>query len=179
MKSLGKTSLALGCALVLACFTPVNSARAEVTTDGVTRVDLIMGQNTVVGQVEAFALDGILFMNITTTGSYTIDLTHVAAGQTLASIPTNKKGNPKIGNFPFAETGGVGVQSIDVVIPLDSESCDVPFVVAVHAEVRDSSASGANTKAETAWAGGADGIPFNGGSWATYFNVSCLPADSD
>lgn len=177
MNKLFRTPLAMGCATLIAWFAFQGSVRAQ-ESDYVTSLDLIAGQHTVVGQVDAFILDGFLYLNISTTDGWTIDIAHVAAGQTLADIPTNKKGNPKIGNFPVAENGGAGVQNIFLIIPLDTDSCEAPFVGAVHAVVRNSSASGSTGNTETAWAGGSAGIPFNGGSWATYFTVGCVPPDS-
>jgi len=172
MHSFFKTSFAVGCAALVTCFASVSSARAQVAS-----VQLIAGQNTVMGNVEAFALDGLLFINITSTGNWELDLVHIAIGESLADIPTNGKGNPKIGNFPFHADGGAGVQEIFLVLPLPSEQCDVPFVVAVHAEVQQRNGlAGKGYNAQTAWG---DGFAFTekGGSWATYFEVGCLPPD--
>ena len=170
-----KVQVASVCAALLALFATVGSMQA-----GVAVVPLIMGQNTVVGQVEGFSIDGTLYLNITTTGSYTMDLTHVAVGETLAEIPMTHSGNPKNGKFPYGDVGGPGVQSFFMAIPLSSNQCKVPFVVAVHAMVRDGSLTdGGSSSATTAWAGGDQGIPFPGNNWATYFNVACLFSDSD
>jgi len=68
--------------------------------------------------------------------------THLAVGASLDDIPTNKAGNPKVGNFPFgndelegvAEAGPYCIDFGDGEGELDVE-CDDTLVIAAHAVV--------------------------------------------
>lgn len=149
MKNLFKTPLTFIGALLLACFVSSGSARAQVTS-----TDLLVG-GTVVGHVDAFILDGQLFMDIYTEGTYTIDSAKTAVGWTLGDIPTDSRGNPSVAQFPFVELGGEGVQDIFTIIPLDSTACDIPLVLATQVTVRNA-ASGCDDPKKV-WAGN---LPF-------------------
>jgi len=132
MIELRKSIAGLACALSLAGLTCVNSARAQVTAE-----QLVVAGHPV-GHVEAFILDGLLYMDISTVGGYTIDAANVAVGATLGDIPADSRGRPVAANFPIVETGGTDVQDIFLIIPLDpSYACDVPLVVATQVTVRD------------------------------------------
>ncbi|MDH7444401.1 hypothetical protein [Aquimarina sp. 2201CG14-23] len=118
--------------------------------------------------------------------SWTLKATHLYVGN-CGDIPITKKGNPKIGKFPYKTEHPNGINEFIYTIPLlDIGEC---FCLAAHAEVdcgecdnndddSDDDNSGpkfnGNTDdycgEETAWAAG-EGFP--GNSWAMYIEF-CL-----
>lgn len=88
---------------------------------------------------------------------WTITETHVAVGKTLNDIPTTKKGNPKIGHFPYSGKTGTHVEYRISFSELGVERGDT-VIVAVHAVVK-----GPCGQEETAWAD-TEGEYFPGGS---------------
>ena len=122
-----------------------------------TQVDLIAGQNYDSGNIE-IALDGDnLLVTYTMEGDWTMGASHLYAGE-CSERPTNRAGNPIIGQFPFAATHAQGTTTYTYSIPLDTlPNC---MCIAAHAEVHGPSGS------ETAWG---EGLPYGGNNWAMYF----------
>jgi hypothetical protein len=94
---------------------------------------------------------------------WTIDETNVAIGDDLLDIPQNKKGNPKIGKFPYTGQTSycipfseLGIGSGDTII------------IVIHAVV-----SGPGAQSETAWAD-TYGTPFGGSNSAIYLTYTIL-----
>ena len=106
--------------------------------------------------------------------AYMIDLstdwvlteTNVAVGTCVdgacEGIPVNKKGNPKVGKFPYSDPHGP-VTFKEYVIPLSSVTGPT-LCIAAHAVVDNPW-----YQEETAWARTCAGYEFPGRSWATYF----------
>ncbi len=160
----------------------------ELTDDGC--VPLYAGQTIDVGTV-CVAIDndvdtsaqcgagatGAMTVSYALTGDWELTETHLAVGDALSDIPANKKGNPKIGNFPHASGDITGATTHEVTVPLcdfgldgAQDSCDpVQAYLAAHAAVRRSNGDG-TYQGETAWGDGQRMV--QKGSWAEYFNLA-------
>ncbi len=122
------------------------------------------------------------------SSSWTLKATHLFVGN-CEDMPTTKKGNPKIGKFPYKTEHPDGVNEYTYTIPLsDIGEC---FCLAAHAEVDcgecnddDGDMGDGGPKSsddgddycgeETAWASGDE---FPGNSWAMY-NEFCIDDDN-
>ena len=132
---------------------------------------LCAGQFTDVGSVIVSNSDTKLFVKIQLDAAgWELTETHVAAATSLAGIPVSKKGNPKIGNFPYSSPHN-GATSFTYEIPLGNWVGGTNLLIAVHGVVENSS----TRRNETAWGAscpGDTGQGFPGGSWATYFQYT-------
>lgn len=127
--------------------------------------NLIAGQHIDAGDVSITNDDTNLYVEITTQDGWLITETHIFAGT--GAIPTNRKGTPVPGRFPFNNAFSPGVSSYTEVIPLAglNIACGDELKVAVHAVVVRPAGDG--TEEQTAWA---DGEGFNTPRWS-YFNL--------
>lgn len=130
-------------------------------------VPQIAGQNFLAGSITVDNNQDFIRVRITSAASWKLIKSHLYVGK-FEDAPTNKPGNPKVGNFPYQVTHDPNTQSYTFTVPLGI--LDGNIIVAIHSEV-------ANTitgKKETAWG---DGLGFLGNSWATYISYqvkSCL-----
>lgn len=140
--------------------TPPNCEATPVT------VSLCAGQFTDVGSVSITNTATKLLVKIQLDAAgWELTESHVAAATSLFGLPTTKKGNPKIGNFPYSSPHA-GVTSFTYEIPLGDWTVGTQLLIAVHGVVETTSQN------ETAWGAscpGDVGLGFPGGSWATYF----------
>jgi hypothetical protein len=93
--------------------------------------------------------------------------THVAVGESLGDIPQTKKGNPKVGHFPYSDPHGP-VTAYTYDIERDSSwNAGTTLCIAAHAVVYNPCLD----QEETAWAAYCINrdFPFPGNNWATYF----------
>jgi hypothetical protein len=112
--------------------------------------DLLAGQNMVVGSVMIWHDNEMLYIKYTTDGDWYLYETHVFVGDQ-ADLPTNKKGNPQIGHFPYSETHDM-VQMYTYEFSLDDlgwEQGDELFIMA-HAVV-NRVVNDEVVQSETAW----------------------------
>jgi hypothetical protein len=111
----------------------------------------------------------ILYVEYSTSSEWEIMETHFALGTSLDDIPQTKKGNPKIGRFPFQSEHPEGTDTHTYIINLDQCFPDgwtgKLLYFAAHAVV-----SHPCKGEETAWAD-TWGQSFPGSSWALYFTV--------
>ena len=130
--------------------------------------DLIAGKHIYAGSVEAVIadLEGIstLFVKYKTFGDCKLTEAHLFVGAPDAVIPATKKGNPKIGHFPFFwdEMGSENEVVFTIAladIGMGEEDC---FKIAAHAVVVCDGVE------ETAWARGSDLV----------FALKCYPEGS-
>jgi hypothetical protein len=137
--------------------------------------DLIAGQTIDAGDVCLEVVGENLVVTYTTTGGWELMEAHFWLGTSTSYMPQTKKGNPKIGNFPYQSGDITGQTSYAFTIPLEDlggsnyaeDLCDVTYFAAAHAAVRKADGSG-GYQTETGWASGDPNVPQ--GSWAMYFN---------
>lgn len=98
---------------------------------------LYAGQNMPVGFVDITndATNLYVTYQLDAVG-WRITETHVAVGASLAEIPTNKAGNPKVGQFEFSLVHDPSVASWTEIIPLGDWSAGMDLVIAAHAVVQ-------------------------------------------
>ncbi len=157
---------------------PTEAHIQAININGTSCVALLAGQHIDAGNICATISGTDLCITYSTTGDWTLNETHLWAGKNLADMPQNKKGNPKIGLFPYNSGDISGSTSYQVCMPLsdlgivDDGTCNETVYVAAHAVVQSTDASG-NTSTETAWGEGDNFV--DQGSWATYFtlNLTC------
>ncbi|MDX1318548.1 MAG: hypothetical protein R3207_00115 [Oceanospirillum sp.] len=148
--------------------------------------DLLAGQNTDAGDV-CLSVDGDnLIVEYQTEGGWMLGETHAWVGENADGYPQTKKGNPKVGGFPY-NSGDLGwVDHYSVSIPLASFTdtfenldalcgVDLPsFYTMAHAVVGMPDGSG-GYQTETGWSDGERIM--ERGSWATRssfdFVVTC------
>lgn len=158
-----------------------------VVDGGATSVDLLAGQYIDAGNVTVDVVDNDLVVTYTTENDYYLLETHLWVGEDLADMPQTRKGNPKIGNFPYNSGDISGATSYTVTRPLSEfgldmsmDVCDpVNLYIAAHAVVGLSDGNGGYTDTETGWADGDNFV--SRGSWATFFTLTltCEAGDDD
>jgi hypothetical protein len=103
---------------------------------------LIAGQNEVVGTVTIDYEGGNLAVTYEiTVGDWEISETHLWVGASLATLPTNKKGNPQIGLYPYSMDHDPTVTEYTYNIPSPVGVGEVLYISA-HAVVQDPSGTG-------------------------------------
>lgn len=148
--------------------------------------DLFAGQNTDAGDV-CLSIDGEnLIIDYQTQDGWMLGETHTWVGEFADDYPQNKKGNPKIGNFPYNSGSIEWVDNDSLSVPLSSFTdtfadlnalCGVelsPFYMMAHAVVgMGNDINGYQT--ETGWSDGDRVV--DRGSWSTRsrfnFVVTC------
>lgn len=158
-------------ALVLALGVALPTATPAAADVGPGR--LWAGQNVSVGRVKVSNDADTLYVEFITEGwGWTLLETHVAVGWEVegewVGIPLTKKGNPKVGKFPYSDPHPP-VTSYEYQIPLDWAP-GTTLRIAAHAVVLDE----CDQHEETAWGAALCGprtefTPGKKGSWATYF----------
>ncbi len=150
-------------------------------------VDLVAGQNDVVGSVTIDRNETHLILTYSTNDVWDIDLTHMSIGDCNEQwVPQTGSGNPKIGRFEHTEPHTESIKEVVYFVNLEvlPDYTDM-YCFAAHAEV-----SGPNG-GETAWAGQIGGAnvdsnsqsdeftvqDFDGNSWAMYIEASQTSCD--
>lgn len=147
----------------------VSSGMASVTA---VFTDLFAGRDqNVVGNVHVRRSGHFILVVYSTESGWTMSETHLAVAHSLEDIPQNKKGNPKIGRFPYKSNHPGGTDSHTYIIDLlyffpQGDWRGKTLYFAAHAVV-----SHPNYGEETAWAD-TWGQSFGGGSWALYFSIT-------
>jgi len=134
--------------------------------------DLYAGRDqTITGNVHVWRSGGQLNVRYSTESGWTLSETHLAVATSLDGIPQTKKGNPKIGHFPFADDHPEGTEIVtyefDIYdyFPVGGLSGETLFIVA-HAVVEHPELG-----EETAWAD-TWGQSFPGSSIALFFTIT-------
>ena len=140
---------------------------------------LYAGQNIDAGLVCVEVVDEDLVVSYSTKDGWGLMETHLWVGDDLADMPQTRKGNPKIGNFPYQAEDLAGATSYSFTLPLSilNFSCpmaDTTYYVAAHAAVQRDNGDG-TFQTETGWGAG-DPIVVKG-NWATYFNFTLTCED--
>jgi hypothetical protein len=138
------------------------------------------GQTIDAGTVCAEIVGDNLEITFTTTNGWQLKEAHLWTGGDLADMPQTRKGNPKIGNFPYNSGDITGSTSHTFMVPLNTLGVDCSmnngnsdYYVAAHAALRKVDVDGNVIQTETGWADGSTFV--DKGSWATYFTltISC------
>ena len=130
--------------------------------------NLIAGQNMVAGTVSVDSDGQTLTITYTTNSDWTIDATHLSIGNCDEQwVPTTGSGNPKVGKFEHSASHPDGTTTVTYY--LDQSVLNENYCFAAHAEV-----SGPSN--ETAWA---EGLDFDGNSWAMYVEAFLSDCDLD
>jgi len=156
-RKLGAVLLVVALALALAVPAAAHTEGDPFTTD------LLAGQDIPVGTVSVWNDGGNLYVKYETNEDWVITETHVDVAIDSSDIPQTKTGNPKVGHFAYSDPHGP-VPEYTYQIALSSLSGD-SLCIAAHANVLKI-IDGLVEQEETAWA---DGDPFPGKNWATYF----------
>lgn len=158
--------------------------------------ELIAGQNEVAGSVVVSVDPTTLTITYSTNDEWVLSETHLYAGEK-DLIPVTRKGNPKIGQFPYkGEHDDLNEYSYS--IPLADLKGIECFTIAAHAVVKRVSSDDSNARArgrkgkkkngmsncgndsnsntETAWGAGTE---FEGRSWAMYTSFCDNPGNGE
>jgi len=135
-----------------------NAAKQTSIVNPCMTVNLIAGQNNIVGSVKVDTKGQDLRITYTTDRDWTIQATHMSIGNCDEQwVPTKGSGNPKVGRFEHSSSHVSGVTQ--VIYLIDSSVLNEAYCFAAHAEVSGPMGG------ETAWA---EGLDFGGNSWAMY-----------
>ncbi|MGB3562281.1 MAG: hypothetical protein WBH85_02525 [Thermoanaerobaculia bacterium] len=178
MKNLLKPSAIVAALLLVGTMAPASAETCGTSMD----VILFAGQTIDAGTVTVENDDAYLYVTFTAENGWLLSETHLHVADSLAGIPTNKKGNPKIGNFayqrsydPLAATLTDNIYTIPKAnLSLDDNNS---VTIAAHAVVMQIDDDGVIVESETGWA---DGTRFvDRGSWATYFQYIWQDCDNN
>ena len=136
-----------------------------------TVVTLYAGQTLDVGTVTVWNDRENLYVKYSTTGGWALAATHLAVATSLEEIPQTKKGNLKIGHFPYKMKHEPVVTDYLYAISLDEfgYAPGTDLYIAAHAEAQLLDGEGRVIQEEGAWG---DGDDFAGNSWAMYFEYA-------
>ena len=128
------------------------------------------GQHTVAGSVCLTISGDTVFVDYIMEGGWTLTNPHLWVGDTLANVPTTRKGKPIPGQFPFnADVNDVDMYTFEIPVTSLNVNADLlctddyALLVAAHGEVAK------DGQHESAWAG--ETRFTKRGSWATYFGI--------
>lgn len=146
-------------------FSPTKKSAQTTSVCGTpNEVRLLAGKHHEAGIVTVSNDQNNLYVTFNMDNGWELVKTHIFAGNCNA-IPTNKGGNPQVGQFPFHENHAVGTTTY--TLTLDLNSLPTCMCVATHAEVVKRDKNGNVIQGETAWG---EGTGFGGGNWAMKFN---------
>lgn len=108
-----------------------------------TDIDLVAGQNQVVGHVTVVRNGNNLDITYyTTEGDWSITETHLMVVAHPQDFIVNNAGNPKVGQFPFGETGLDGNEAGPYSVPIPSGLVDNMVYIGAHAVVKGNCENG-------------------------------------
>jgi hypothetical protein len=180
--ALGLLILALGAVPAQAETTPVLSVTSGDASGFIGCYDLLAGQTIDAGDV-CFEVQNndTLIVTYTTMNGWELTEAHLWVGDDQDGYPMTKKGNPKIGNFPYNSGDITGATTHEFYVPLGSaltspdsfdlenlgNYCGQSFQIyaMAHSAVQLVDDSGNVVQTETGWTEG-EGV-LEKGSWAT------------
>ena len=173
----------LTAAAALGTFAFGGAVYATNAQEPVTTVDLVAGQNAVVGRCivevveenfRAVPIEHLTVEYSTQGGPWWIAETHLYHDPELncPDAPQTRSGNPKIGRFPLAteHTTPPGVKSVEETVPGDTQCIAAQAVVVTI--ITDDEGVRVVDREETAWC---EGDPFGGANWAMFLNLRREP----
>lgn len=183
MKTTATINRSLIAAALLLAATPFASQAALQVNypDGSECQPLIAGQHIEAGEVCVEVQGTTLAVTYNMFGDWELLEAHLWAGVDLVDMPANKKGNPKIGNFPYVTGNITGATTFTFNVPLEeafgeAEPCNLTGLLAGHAAVRRDNGDG-GFQTETGWIDGEQII--EKGSWAMFSSVDfTCPVDT-
>jgi hypothetical protein len=119
--------------------------------------------------------DEYLLVTYTTTGGWELVEAHLWVGDDYLDMPQNRKGNPKIGNFPHQSGDITGQTSHTFTVDLaafggEDGLCGGALLAAAHAALRKEDSPGSGIyQTETGWGDGDRMV--ERGNWATFFDI--------
>ncbi len=134
-------------------------------------VDLLAGQTILAGSVTVGVEEPNLTVTYATADGWKLQEVQLSVGVGFSSIPTNRAGNPVVGQFAYKATALGGAESYAFAIPLADlgAATGTTLTVAAHAVVYKTTGDG-SVRTETAWGAGSR---INAkGNWATFFTVT-------
>jgi len=143
-----------------------------------TVVTLYAGQTINSGSVTVGNDENYLYVTFSASDPWLLSETHLHVADSLASIPQNKKGNPKVGNFAYQRSYDPLVAEDTYVIAKSDLGLDAnnSVVIAAHAVVVQVDGAGNVIANETGWGYGERFV--DKGSWATYFQYEWEECDA-
>lgn len=157
--------------------------------------DLLAGQTINVGDVCFEVIEeNQMAVTYTTYGGWELTEAHLWVGEDQDGYPMSKKGNPKIGNFPYNSGNITGTVTHSFYVPLGSVQnyfamddldahCDQAGTIyaMAHASVQLVDGGGTVVQTETGWSDGEGAV--QKGSWATRtaitLSVTCDGVDPE
>jgi len=118
--------------------TTEQSGITYLTKGGPSEITLYAGQDIPVGTVTVSNDDTNLYVTYETTGGWVMTETHLAVVTEKEDFPTNKAGNPQVGQFPYGEEN-IFTETWEEIIKL----ADIPVLagselyIAAHAVVEE------------------------------------------
>ncbi|MBS4034576.1 MAG: hypothetical protein KGZ85_08935 [Ignavibacterium sp.] len=100
----------------------------------ITQIDLVAGQNQVVGYLEVEVSGTDLLITYHTTGGWYITETHLQVVAQPNQFTVNPAGNPKIGNFPYGDEN-LNTNEISYTVPIPGNLTDGMVYIGAHAVV--------------------------------------------
>ena len=152
-------------------FNLATGANTSPACSALSEVDLIADFGLPVGTIGVQNSGEMLYVTYSTLGGWTLDRTALSVTDGVEGIPTNRAGNPTIGQFPYKTNHASGTESYSYAIPLDDLASDGLVVVAAYATVVKDKGS------EGAW--GAGEPVGQGGSWASWFEAEITDCESE
>jgi hypothetical protein len=151
-------------------FNLATGANTSPACSALSEVELIADFGLPVGTIGVQNSGEMLYVTYSTLGGWTLDRTALSVTDGVEGIPTNRAGNPTIGQFPYKTNHASGTESYSYAIPLDDLASDGLVVVAAYATVVKDKGS------EGAW--GAGEPVGQGGSWASWFEAEITDCES-
>lgn len=180
-----KSAAAAGVLIGFGASSTVTAAATEACTDKI--VDLIAGQDEVIGSVTVTNDDDEITVTYSLAGDWYMTESHLHFAMDCDDIPQTGSGNPQVGRFEFSRNYDPATQNDTYVASLDAQGFEEEdlICIAAHAAVfedeDDDGVFDSGEREETAWG---DGARFTErGNWATHFEyeicAACSPCSFD
>ena len=130
----------------------------------VQEVDLIAGQHYDAGGVQIWNDHQYLYVKYCLQDGWQLQALQLAVAESLGEIPQTKTGNPIPGKFEYKDCFAPAVSEVLYTIPRENWPAGTCLFIAAHGET--SLLAAEIEQQESAWA---EGTPFPGKNWATYF----------
>ena len=158
-------------------YDPILAEDAVAEIRGDSAFPLFAGKTKYAGEVVLSIVGENLLVRYEAADGFGINEVHLWVGKDMKDIPAAKKGNPKVGHFPFKAENLGGAAYHEITIPLaylteELSEDGTTFYAAAHAEVCRIDKKGKHGSKETegAWAGTERIVPR--GNWATWFSFT-------